>query len=122
MILEWLYRRALVRQLLATPPDDAPNWTAPMDRATVDRLVARELAAVPASIVEHYRYQDREARILNDRLARRYDPGQAVNEAAQRAIQAKQASGERSPDNLTDKQKLALEVQKAHLQRVVRDS
>ena len=117
MILERLYRWALVRQLLAEAPADVT-----LERAEVDRLVARELAAVPASIVEHYRYQDREARILNDRLARRYDPGQAVNEAANRAIQAKQASGERSPDNLTDKQKLALEFQKAHLQRVIKDS
>ena len=87
-ILRRLYAWALVRELMTEPPDDMPNWSKPMVRADVALLVARELAAVRTSIVEHYRYQDREARILNDRLARRYDPGQAVNEAAQRAIQA----------------------------------
>ena len=91
-------------------------------RAEVELLVERELRAIRTSIVEHYRYQDREARILNDRLSRRYDPGQAVNEAAKRAVEAKQAAGAPSPDNLTAKQQLALEVQQAHLRRVIRDS
>lgn len=117
-----LYAKALVDDLLAEPPDDAPNWTAPMDRRELQRLVWREMDAIRTSIIEHYRYQDREARILNDRLSRRFDPGAAVNEAARRAIQAKQAAGEGNPDNLTAKQKLAMEVQQAHLKRVVRDS
>jgi len=117
-----VYVWALVRDLKADPPEDAATWLAPLDSSELRRLAWREIGAIRVSIIEHGRYQDREARILNDRLSRRYDPGQAVNEAANRAIAAKQAAGERSPDTLTAKQKLALQVQQQHLQRVIRDS
>lgn len=112
-----LYIWALVRDLLADPPEDVT-----LDKREVRRLAWRELSAIRASIVEHWRYQDREARILNDRLSRRYDPGMAVNEAANRAIQAKRAAGERSPDNLTDKQKLALKLQQDTVAERIRSS
>ena len=117
-----LYCWALVRDLLDEPPDDAPNWTPNMDRRELRRLVWREMAAIRTSIIEHYRYQDCEARILNDRLSRRYDPGLAVNEAAKRAVNAKLAASERSPDNLTDKQKLALKLQEETLMERIRRS
>ena len=38
------------------------------------------------SIIAHFSYQDSEQRILNERLARRFDLGMALNEAANRAI------------------------------------
>ena len=106
-----LYVWALTHDLMAIPPDDAPNWTPPMEKREVMRLIERELGAIRTSIIEHYRYQDREQRILSERLTRRYDVGMAMNEATNRAIEAKKAAGEPNPDNLSPKQKMALEVQ-----------
>lgn len=111
-----LYVWALVREIMA------PNLDVPLDAREARRLVWRELGAIRETVIEHARYQDREARILNDRLSRRYDPGMAVNEAANRAIAAKQAAGERSPDTLTDKQKLALQLQERTVAERIRNS
>jgi hypothetical protein len=86
------------------------------------RLAWSEVAAIPDTLVAHFDYQKSEATILSERLARRFDPGMAVNEAAQRAIAAKKAAGQPSPDNLTDKQRLGLELQEQHLKEVIRKS
>lgn len=79
-----------------------------------ERLAKRELAAVQESIRAHFEYQTSEADILSERLSRRYDPGMALNEAANRAMVQKQAA--RDPQ-LTDRQKLALKFQEEELKR-----
>jgi len=80
------------------------------DRARL--LVEREIREMSATIA----YQHNEAGILEARLARRYDPGQALNEAAKRAIADKQAQG------LSGSQLAALKFQKAYLADIVRKS
>jgi hypothetical protein len=67
-------------------------------------------------------YQKSEAEVLNERLSRRYDPGMALNEAAKRAIEQKTSVGIKSPDNLTEKQKMALEFQAKYLKKVIGQS
>ena len=89
------------------------------DKTRVRALFYREMDAISSNVQSFVKYQTDEAEILNARLSRRYDPGMAVNEAANRAIEAKKAAREPSPDNLTAKQKMALEVQKQYLQRVI---
>lgn len=106
------YVWALARDLVSEGVEQLGGGVSyPFDPDEVRRIAWREISAIRESILAHFDYQDREARILNDRLSRRYDPGQAVNEAANRAIAAKKAAGEPSPDNLTEKQKLALRLQ-----------
>lgn len=79
-----------------------------------ERLAKRELDAVQESIRAHFEYQISEVEILSQRLGRRYDPGMALNEAANRAIAQKQAA--RDPQ-LTSRQKLALKFQEEELKR-----
>lgn len=87
------------------------------DRADLAKLLERELLAIPETVAAHFAYQDREVRILTDRLSRRFDVGSAVNEAANRAIQDKKVAREAQP--LTGRQLAALEFQKQHLQKIV---
>lgn len=61
-----------------------------------------------------------EVEILEARLRRRYDPGMALNEAANRAMQDKAAARQAIP--LSSKQLAALEVQKQYLDRIVKNS
>jgi hypothetical protein len=86
----------------------------------IRRLAGRELAAVAESIRAFDAYQATEADILNARLSRRFDPGMALNEAAERAIAAKKAAkAEHTIKELTPTQQKALEFQKQYLQRIV---
>ena len=50
------------------------------------------MRAIHDTIIAHFDFQNREQRILSDRLARRFDLGMALNEAAVRAIKEKQAA------------------------------
>lgn len=60
-------------------------------------------------------YQDTEAEFFKSRLERRYDIGLALNEAANRAIDAKKVY-------LTSNQRAALRLQQGTLQRWVNES
>lgn len=89
------------------------------DATEARRIAAREVAAAPESILAHFEYQRSEADILSERLARRYDPGMALSEAANRAIAQKQAA--RDPQ-LTSRQLAALKVQEETLNRAIRNA
>lgn len=102
-----LFVWALTRDLMETQEPDRVFDN--MTTAEVRRLAWREITAIRVSIIEHYRFQDREQRILTERLKRRYDLGQALNESAQRAIADKQTVV--PPGYPTELQKRALELQ-----------
>jgi hypothetical protein len=106
--------------VLAEAPDPEEWDLHPLDPAEVRRLAWRELIATEVSIVSHYDYQNREQRILSDRLARRFDLGMALNEAAVRAVKEKQAAV--PPGYPTKHQMAALEFQADQLTQVVRRS
>lgn len=89
------------------------------DATEARRIAKREIEAVPESILAHFVYQKSEADILSERLARRYDPGMALSEAANRAIAQKQAA--RDPQ-LTSRQLAALKVQEETLNRAIRNA
>jgi hypothetical protein len=57
-----------------------------------------------------------EAELLDERLSRRFDPGMALNEAYQRAVEAKTELR----DQYTPKQEAALQVQAETLRRILR--
>lgn len=59
-------------------------------RDRVGTLLDREIAALAPSVEAYLTHQRTEIEILRARLARRYDPGAALNEATERAIKAKQ--------------------------------
>jgi hypothetical protein len=100
-----------------------PDLETPLPPGEVRRLAQREVDAIPTSILAHFDYQDREQRILSDRLTRRFDLGQALNEAAARAITEKQTGAPAMPVPYpTEKQKLALKVQEETLQERIRKS
>lgn len=68
-------------------------------------------------------WRESEAVRHEERLARRFDLGMALNEGANRAMAEKKTLGEHATAaGLTDKQRLALEVQAQYLNRVVRRS
>lgn len=102
------------------------------DAAWTDDYVKRVLHCIPADLVHRHVHLHNEINILTSRLARRYDPGLALNEAATRAkqiinervevekdlpadpidpIEAHYERMRRNPPELTDKQKAALAVQ-----------
>lgn len=104
--------------VLAEEPDPEDWDLHPLDPVEVEQLAWRELRAIEVSILAHYDYQNREQRILSDRLARRFDLGQALNEAAVRAVQEKQAlvpAGYPTPRQMD-----ALELQAEQLMAMVR--
>lgn len=113
-----VYLWALMRTLRGATPDEA------LRLAESRRIAQRELAAIPDTIRAHFNYQISETRILSERLARRYDVGMALNEAAARAIAEKQAAKQEFPVNhgLTDRQLKALEFQKEYLARIVKNA
>lgn len=109
-IAEWLYVAAVARYL------HRPDLETLLPPSEVRRLAWREVEAIPTSILAHFDYQDREQRILSDRLTRRFDLGMALNEAAARAITEKQTSRVAMPVGYpTDKQKMALKLQEETL-------
>lgn len=106
--------------IFAAEPDPEYWDLHPLDPVEVEQLAWRELRAIEASIVAHFDYQNREQRILSDRLARRFDLGMALNESAVRAVQEKQALV--PPGYPTPRQMDALELQVEQLQQLVRRS
>jgi hypothetical protein len=114
-----LFVDALMADLAEEP--DPEDWDLhPLDPVEVEQLAWRELRAIRESILAHYDYQNREQRILSDRLARRFDLGQALNEAAVRAVEEKQAI---VPAGYPSRHQMAaLELQAEELQRVLRRS
>lgn len=86
------------------------------------RLVKRELTGIDENIEAYRSWLASEQTVLEARLNRRFDLGLALNESANRVIEAKKLAREANPDNLTDKQKMALEVQRAYLKRVAGNS
>lgn len=103
LLIAWVfYRRALP---LLVNPDRAPElWN----------ICKIEVGETPTILAKATDYQSTSSEILADRLTRRYDPGMAVNEAAQAALERK-AEIKNDPDPvrpLTPKQEMALEFQK----------
>lgn len=90
---------------------------------TARAVAQREVAAISATIRESECWQMDEQRILTERLGRRYDLGMAMNESANRALEAKKAAkaGADVP-RLTAGQEAALKVQQETLERIVRRS
>jgi hypothetical protein len=106
--------------VLAEEPDPEDWDLHPLDPVEVEQLAWRELRAIEASILAHYDFQNREQRILTERLGRRFDLGLALNEAAARAIAEKHAIV--PPGYPTPRQLDALEVQAETLMATVRRS
>lgn len=116
-VLGWIKgraRRVYLWALVAEQPTE-------MDRAKFAALAEREIDAIRETIVAHFDYQDSEARILSERLARRYDPGMALNEATNRALEAK-AAAKAAGMGLTPKQELALKFQTESQRRNIRNA
>lgn len=105
---------------LAEEPDPEDWDLHPLDPVEVEALAWRELRAIRDTIVAHYDFQNREQRILTERLGRRFDLGMALNESAQRAIQEKHAAVPYGYP--TPMQMRALEVQAETLTDTVRRS
>lgn len=95
--------------------------------AEAKRIVNREVDSIMETTIGFDDYTLSEVEIQTARLARRYDPGLALNEAAQRAMKMKdeaRAAGQPLPMDdgqkaLTPKQLLALEWQKRDLARIL---
>lgn len=86
-----LYVAALKADLAEEP--DPEDWDLhPLDPAEVEKLAWRELIAIRETILANYDFQNREQRILTERLARRFDLGTALNESAVRAVKERQAA------------------------------
>lgn len=86
-------------------------------KAEMRSLVLRELSGVQENIEAYASWLSSERAVLEARLNRRFDLGMALNESANRVIEAKKLAREPNPDNLTGQQKAALEFQKQFLQR-----
>lgn len=86
------------------------------------KIADREIAAISESLAKHFDWQDREQRILSERLGRRYDLGMALNESANRAIKERDKDAAKAAPQLTGSQLKALEFQKRYLQNVVAES
>lgn len=104
--------------VLAEEPDPEDWDLHPLDPKEVRELAWREVRAIEASIRAHYDFQNREQRILSDRLARRFDLGMALNESAERAVLEKHAAV--PPGYPTKHQMSALEHQAQHLVDMIR--
>jgi hypothetical protein len=87
-------------------------WSSPFDAA----LVRREIEAIDDTLEHAAVFHETEVEVLSARLARRYDPAAALNEAANRAIADKRAAPEWAPHPL------ALEVQKRTIERAIRNA
>lgn len=115
--LGWIKRRGRAVYLWALVSEQPTE----IDRQKFSALAGREIDAIRETVVAHFDYQDSEARILSERLARRYDPGMALNEATNRALEAK-AAAKTAGMGLTDKQKFALEFQAKSQLRNIRNA
>lgn len=87
-------------------------WSSPYDAA----LVRREIKAIDATLEHAAIFHETEVEVLSARLARRYDPAAALNEAANRAIAQKQEAPEWEPHPL------AMELQKRTIERAIRNA
>lgn len=105
-VLVWFMRRRLERK--GHDPQKAEGF---LKRAICDVEAAAEDALV---------WNKTEIANLTPRLERRFDVGMAMNEAAQRAMQAKRENGtDREVQELSGTQKAALTFQQEYLQKLV---
>jgi len=135
---EWRYRRATetVEAFWIRIAARRPDWSA----AYTHQFVHKAITAINDDLVNYFEFNHTEADILRRRLARRYDPGMAMNEAYARATEAvkndtleqeppttppfaDQAINQyyenlrKNPVQLTAQQKQALAVQRQTLRR-----
>ena len=82
-------------------------------------IFERELGSIKDSVTGYMDWQISEQEIISDRLSRRFDLSQALNESAKRAIEEKKALVEHE---LTANQLAALEFQQEYLQSIMRKS
>ncbi len=85
------------------------------------RMIRREVGAIMETVEAGTSWQMNEQEVLKARLGRRYDLGMALNESANRALEAKAQAAVEAPI-LTTRQEAALKFQKDYLQRVVKNS
>jgi hypothetical protein len=88
----------------------------PREMAYFEKHLQLELDGLYNMAATQAIWQRGEAEILDARLARRFDPGVALNEAFNRAVTAKRALR----DLYTDRQEAALKVQIDTLRRILR--
>lgn len=101
----WATMRALRKELGVVRADD-------------ERVLRNEIRAVQESILYYINYQSQEASILNERLSRRFDPGMALQEATNRAIEAKKELRQ----HMTLQMQHGLEEQKQRAKRAIRSA
>lgn len=90
----------------------------PLDWERLLPLMVRELDAIEDSVTKRVSWEAAEREILNERLMRRYDPGMALNEAFQRAIEAKKAAKQSLPMGLPGKQ--SMDYQEDYMRGILR--
>lgn len=139
----YLWALPLVMERVFWIDDDEGYAPVPFSDKEMGRALAftaRELDELPAEAKERALYLRTEEETLTNRLARRYDPGMALNEAHERARQkiaeAKKKADpppadedpiaahyrmmRENPPELTATQQAALKIQEAHLKRIAR--
>lgn len=92
-----------------------------VDLDTARALVRREIDLIAGTVHGAITWHRSEVDLLADRLSRRYDPGLALQEATNRAIEAKKAA-KAAGNALTTKQEAALELQKITARRRINDA
>lgn len=95
------------------------SWSA-QQMATARQVAMQEQNAIWESVLGVIQWNKNEHGIVTERLARRFDPGMTLNEVANRAIEAKKEV--RSEPSLSATQLVALDFQRAYLERVVKKS
>lgn len=114
----WLACRGARRTFMH---DDLCN---PVDAATrkkAEELLRDEIMAAPRNVAVAMRWQNAEAALISARLARRYDPSMALNEAMARSVEAKKAA-EAEGMGLTSKQLAAMEWRKQKMRGRLKSS
>ena len=90
----------------------------PDDMSLIHRIAQREVNAVNESIRSSIEWHTSEVDILTARLTRRYDVGMAMNEATQRAMDARKAAWtDHDIIPMTGRQNAALAFQEMMLKR-----
>lgn len=107
-LLIWALDRRLARECYFEPHNLYP-------------VIEREIRAIEKTIAAAAEWQVDEIKVLTERLTRRYDVGMAMNEATQRAQEARKKAGlEPEGMPLTGAQKAALRVQQEYLAKIQR--
>lgn len=89
-----------------------------LDRSQFKEIALYELSLVSSVAFARATYRKTETDILAESLTRRFDVGSALNEATNRAIEAKKAAREEISE-LSGSQNKALEFQKQYLARIL---